>query len=310
LPPNHHVLPKSTHYFQGFLNSGQQTLPIDKVTSMSSDNVGLCFDAAITFQVVDGRKAVITLGGTTFSNKLFYKNVIKKAKLALTIIIGNNKITQSFSATSVTTTRSGGGTGGKGDTSYADDDQGESFKQQIHDGFMGIFKEDMLKDCGVNVIDMSIEDIEITNRNLATAMARGAVKATELEMALMDRMIQKTEADTATEAKIIRAEGEKRAMVIKAEGEAKRLDILAQAEAEKIRKLDAAIGSVCSTSKSRALMEASGAALQKAHSTVVLANDMIHLRSILGHDADLGVGHASPPATTSSAWAKSNNNRR
>jgi len=153
---------------------------------------------------------------------------------------------------------------------------------------MGLFKVDMLRDCGVNVIDMSIEDIEITNRDLATAMARGAVKATELEMAYMDRMIKKTEANTATQAKIIRAEGEKRAVVIQAEGKASALDILAMAEAEKIRKLDKAIGAVCATSKSRALMEASGAALEKARSTVVLANDMIHLRSILGHDADLG----------------------
>lgn len=303
LPPNRHVLPKATHYFQGFLNSGQQTLPIDQVTSMSSDNVGLCFDAAITFQVVDGRKAVTTLGGTTFSSKEFYKNVIKKAKLALTIIIGNNKITQSFSATSVTTSARGARGGDD------DDDQGESFKKQIHDDFMGMFKVDMLKDCGVNVIDMSIEDIEITNKDLATAMARGAVKATELEMALMDRMIQKTEADTATEAKIIRAEGEKRAMVITAEGEAKRLDILAEAEAEKIRKLDAAIGSVCSTSKSRALMEASGAALEKAHSTVVLANDMIHLRSILGHDTDLGMGKVSSAAAVPHGWAAKRSNK-
>ena len=292
LKPDRHFLPKATHSFQGFLSSGQQTLPIDEVTSMSSDNVGLRFDAAITFQVVDGRKAVTSLGGTTFTNKDFYSNVIKKAKLALTIIIGNNKITQSFSATSVARSRADGEDceDNKNDDT---DDQGESFKKQIHDGFMGVFKVDMLRDCGVNVIDMSINDIEITNADLASAMARGAVKATELEMALMDRMIQNTEANTATQAKIIRAEGEKRAVVIKAEGEARALDILAQAQAEKIHKLDAAIGAVCATSKSRVLMEASGSALQMANSTVVLANDMIHLRSILGHDADMGVRAAA-----------------
>lgn len=234
---------------------------------------------------------------------MFYKNVIKKAKLALTIIIGNNKITQSFSATSARKNADGEQKEGED----VEDDQGESFKQQIHDGFMGIFKDNMFKECGVNVIDMSIEDIEITNRDLASAMARGAVKATELEMAFIDRMIQKTEANTATQAKIIRAEGEKRAVVIKAEGEASALDILAQAQAEKIRKLDTAISKVCTTSKSRALMEASGAALEKAQSTVVLANDMIHLRSILGHNADLGVrapasNKRSKSAALKSAW--------
>merc|ERR1711981_485967 len=124
LKPSRHFLPKATHYFQGFLNSGQQTLPIDKVTSMSSDNVGLCFDAAITFQVVDGRKAVTTLGGTTFSNKLFYKNVIKKAKLALTIIIGNNKITESFSATNVSRRLDPDTAAAKANGEDADDEQG------------------------------------------------------------------------------------------------------------------------------------------------------------------------------------------
>merc|ERR1711981_724279 len=231
----------------------------------------------------------------TFTNKEFYRNVIKKAKLALTIIIGNNKITESFSATN-TNSRPDGDSKTKKDKD--DDDQGERFKKQIHDGFMGSFKVDMLRDCGVNVIDMSIEDIEITNADLASAMARGAVKQTELEMALIDRQIQKTEANTDTQAKIIRAEGEKRAVVIKAEGEARALDILAQAEAEKIHKLDTAIAAVCATSRSRVLMESSGAALEKARSTVVLANDMIHLRSILGHNADLGARAASSATTT------------
>merc|ERR1711981_1470399 len=94
-------------------------------------------------------------------------------------------------------------------------------------------------------------------------------------------------------------------MVIQAEGEARALDILAQAEAEKIRKLDKAIGAVCPTSQSRALMEASGDALNKARSTVVLANDMIHLRSILGHDADLGVRAASPQLQQQHATTRS-----
>ena len=47
---------------------GQRTLPINAVTSMSSDNVGLVFDAAITTQVVDVRKAVTQLGGDGFGD--------------------------------------------------------------------------------------------------------------------------------------------------------------------------------------------------------------------------------------------------
>ena len=39
--------------FGGFLPSGQQTLRIPDITCMSSDNIGLKFDAALTIIVVD-----------------------------------------------------------------------------------------------------------------------------------------------------------------------------------------------------------------------------------------------------------------
>ena len=46
--------------FQGFLGTGQETLPISEVTGMSRDNVGLKFDAAITVQVrCDGMASLL-----------------------------------------------------------------------------------------------------------------------------------------------------------------------------------------------------------------------------------------------------------
>ena len=62
LQPGRHTLTKPTHFLAGFLPSGQQTLSIEAVTSMSADNVGIRFDSALTIQVKDPEKAVTMLG--------------------------------------------------------------------------------------------------------------------------------------------------------------------------------------------------------------------------------------------------------
>ena len=106
LLPGRHILSKATHFFAGFLPSGQQTLNIEAVTSMTADNVGIKFDSALTVQVVDAEKAVAMLGIaanagvstrggsgkiTQFDAREFFINIVAQAKLALSIIIGNNK---------------------------------------------------------------------------------------------------------------------------------------------------------------------------------------------------------------------------
>jgi hypothetical protein len=65
LPPGRSVLESVTHTFSGFLPTGQITLPLEKVQSMTRDNVPLEFDAAITVQIVDPSLAIIALSGTT-----------------------------------------------------------------------------------------------------------------------------------------------------------------------------------------------------------------------------------------------------
>ena len=56
LNPGRHILNKPTHFLAGFLPSGQQTLAIEAVTSMSADNVGIKFDSALRFVSLIQRK--------------------------------------------------------------------------------------------------------------------------------------------------------------------------------------------------------------------------------------------------------------
>jgi len=58
--PGRHVLESATHVVGGFVSTGQNTLRIEEVTGMSSDNVEMRFDAAICMRVVDAQKAVFT----------------------------------------------------------------------------------------------------------------------------------------------------------------------------------------------------------------------------------------------------------
>merc|ERR1711935_110171 len=83
---------------------------------------GIKFDSALTIRVIDPAKAVTMLGIATktasrqsassknnsssgnaseqFDLTSFYWNIVQQAKLALAIIIGNNKLNQSFKSTS------------------------------------------------------------------------------------------------------------------------------------------------------------------------------------------------------------------
>jgi regulator of protease activity HflC (stomatin/prohibitin superfamily) len=282
LGPGRHVIRKATHTFSGFLNTGQQTLSIGEVSLMSSDNVGLRFDAAITVQVVDGKKAVAVLAqglGENYAQSRFDDAVKLKGKLALSIIVGNNRLQNTFSAA---THRGEDGELLDGAGVGADEVQGaaSSFKQHVHDQFMSKFAASMREECGVRVVDMAIEDIKIINEELAQAMSRGAVTATELDMAKIERDVLTMKAQTEQQAEIIRANGQASAIAI-----------MAEAEASRIRTLDEALAGVSDVSKQRELVRASGSVLREAKATVLLAPSVQGIGSILG---PTGLGAAVP----------------
>lgn len=230
-------------------------------------------------------------GGLNFKQSLFEAAVKLKGKLALSIIVGNNRLQSAV-----------GSATHKPPPSYSqipddddddDDDQGKyteknnnqvasasSFKQHVHDQFMCKFARDMREECGVRVVDMAIEDIKIINQELAAAMSRGAVTATELDMARIERDILTMKARTRQQAEVIQANGN-----------ASALGIMAEAEAKRIRKLDQALSSVSHISQQRELIRASADVLKESKATVLLAPDVAGIGRILGPN---GLGAAVP----------------
>merc|ERR1719201_226281 len=118
-----------------------------------------------------------------------------------------------------------------------------SFKQHVHDLFMQAFAREMSDACGVRVIDMSVEDVRLTNKDLEAAMSSAAVAATEWQRAQIAARIRETEARARQSADVIEAEGRARAT-----------EILAGAEAARVATLDAAMAAACSTSQQRELV--------------------------------------------------------
>lgn len=315
LPTGRHMLTGATQLFAGFLGLGQQVLKIEQVVSMTSDNVGIKFDAAVSIQVVDPMKAVTMLcpvqddSRVPFSVAQMHATIVEKAKLGLSIIIGNNRLNATFKATQrlrpsnrrgpfssddlldtqsemlpphVTGASAGaaGGTAG-GDVGDPEAEGGgshDSFKQHVHDVFMHSFSEQMINDCGIHVQEMSIEDVSITNAELAHAMAQGAVARTGLIKAQIDLEILKTQAFAEQAAEVLRAQGHAQA-----------IGILASADADRISKLDEAMSRVCATTQQRELVRASGEVLKDAKATVLLAHSAVDVSTLLSGPASSSI---------------------
>ncbi len=322
LPPGRHVLDKASHAFGGFIPTGQQTLTIDSVTTMTSDNIAIEYDAALTMQVSDARKAIVTFGTNAaaaaataaagarkrddgadpepelFDPKHLWTAVCARAKLALTVIIGSQRLNrgnglesddhhaqegqpgrhvgsmvvdgvspaedlarveQSNAAQAEAASRSGAASA---PTAPAINPFGSafSFRGAVKDQFLRTFQDSMLQ-AGILIIDMSLEDVRITSADLAAAMARGAVARADLAKANIELAVKRAE-----------AQAEQQAEVMRAEGKARSIGLLAAAEADRVRTLDAALSSVKSPlTQQREMLLAAGEVMRSSKTSIVLA---------------------------------------
>lgn len=260
-------------------SAGQQTLRISEVTGMSSDNVELRFDAAICMRVVDPQKAVVMLtqGKRDLMEEL-QANVQERAKLALSIIIGNNSLNRKHGATMQmqvdhSAAIDAPSPDAEEEPNLANGNSGndeDSFRQYIHDIFMHSFSASMRDECGVQVIDMSIEDVVIVNPELATAMASAAVANTNLEKATIEAEIVQVTANADAKVALIAAQGKGKAMAV-----------TAKADAERISTLSEALASASPVVQQLEHIRTSAGALSQSGSTVMLAQDALALTTLL-----------------------------
>lgn len=256
LETGRHTIEKATHGLAGFVSTGQQTLRIAEVTGMSLDNVELTFDAAICVRVVDASKAVMMLTSGRADADIvseIQENIQERAKLDLSTIIGKNRLNKKHEAT----------------TPAESPESGGGFRSAIHDSFMDMFRKEMINDCGIEVINMAIEDVKIVDHELAKALASAAVANSALERQTIEAEIVQ-----------VKAQADSKVASIDAEGKAAAMHIIARAEADRIQTISDALGSACAPMQQQEAIRASGSALGDA-STVLLAQDTGALATLL-----------------------------
>jgi hypothetical protein len=258
------------------------------------------------------REALAPGSENGFSSDTIWSAVSAKARLALSIIIGNNRLNRGDStgdeegthqpgrgvpdarlgpapaevtaASAAASSRrapeasipGGKPARGSGDPDSADpsapSSSAVSFRSRIHDSFMATFAQRMLDDCGVAVIDMSLEDVRITDPVLAEAMARGAVARADLAKATIEKQILVT-----------KSRAEKEAAIVRAEGTASSTQIIAASEAARVKLMDETFSrAVSQLTAQREAILAAGEVLKGTNSSVFFAASPSDLAGVMG----------------------------
>merc|ERR1719502_309913 len=276
-----HTIEKATHTLAGFVSTGQQTLRISEVTGMSLDNVELTFDAAICVRVVDAQKAVVMLTSGRADADIvteIQENIQERAKLDLSTIIGKNRLNNKHDATTADKEKEKKPAAPPPEP--ADDEfvtvsaasasgSGDGFRTAIHDSFMHLFRREMRNECGVEVINMAIEDVKIVDTELAKALASAAVANSSLERQMIEAEIVQ-----------VKAQADSKVATIDAEGKAAGMHIMARAEADRIKTISDTLEKACAPVQQQETIRASGNALNEC-STVMLAQDTGALATLL-----------------------------
>ena len=159
----------------------------------------------------------------------------------------------------------------------------------------------MLDECGVLVVDMSLEDVRVVDKVLAEAMARGAVARADLAKATIEKAITITNASAAKAAEIVAAEGK-----------ASSTQILAVAEANRVRLMDETFArATAPLTQQREALLASAGVLKNANATVIFAASPADAAAMLAANAAVAAGRGDavgllrtpasyPPATPAS----------
>ena len=208
-------------------------------------------------------------GGGNVVEEMF-ANVQERAKLDLCTIIGKNRFNKKHVATTAPTGDDGADPAADFEKVGADSEDA-GFRSAVHDNFMVLFKEEMLDTCGVDVLNMAVEDARIVDQELAKGLAAAAVANSALEKQTIEAEIVQVKA--AADAKVA---------TIDAEGKASAMKVMARAEADRIKTVSDALDKACPTAQQNETIRASGQALSDK-STVVLSQDMSALAGAFGY---------------------------
>ncbi|GAB5369223.1 hypothetical protein AAMO2058_001387200 [Amorphochlora amoebiformis] len=235
--------------FGNFLSTQLQLLSLDKQVHESGDYVRLQIDADVFYSVVNPKKALLRVKNL--------KNVIKKTAIStLAGIIRSSTLSEVAGSSRATFSNKDEK---DGDSKHRD--TAPSFQEKIHDNFLSELHEYMLKDLGIDISNIRINDLRIASEALAKNISKETIKIAEQEADY--RMLQK-EADIKTvraenkalEKKIAaQATADEEMIRVKAQNQANIERARARAEAIEIEAIAESKAEVCKAeAKAKAIL--------------------------------------------------------
>jgi len=208
LKPGMHLISPPDRYTDN-LSMQVQIVQLPQAVHESKDYVQISVTAAVYYNIIDPRKALIEVG-----DKL--KDQIKDIAIAaLQAIIRSSTLVDIAGTSKVTYSQK--------DTHAAKSEGETDFYAKIHDKFMAELHDHVLEDWGIDINNIRIESLRIHDKALAKSIANQAIQVSELEAKHM--MLEK-------ETEIIQVEANNKAVEVRIRVEADAFAITTKAKAE------------------------------------------------------------------------------
>lgn len=227
--------------FHGFVSVQQQVMKVRNLKVITLDNVELRVDAVLTYSIKDPEMAIRGVKNldevlrqrteTTLSNIFSHNNYGQKGRLVSTAAV----------ATTVDGEHDMGLNGGGNIANNARQDNAftraadfiekhdnQDLGTMVHDEFMSLIKSTASNVWGVDIGDMSVDNIVVVNEDLAHDLEQRAVTTVKTAT-------QRANAENAAKVELIKAEANARAKALEAQGDTAQAIAQAQAQAQIIK---------------------------------------------------------------------------
>ncbi|GAB5373502.1 hypothetical protein AAMO2058_001757500, partial [Amorphochlora amoebiformis] len=227
--------------FGNFISTRLELLDLPKKIHESADYVQLEIDADVLYSIVNPSRALMRVHDLP--------NLIRKTAIStLAGIIRSSNLSEVAGSKRVSFKRN------SKDMKEELEDVVPSFQQKVHDEFLAELHDYMMKDLGVEICNIRINDLRIADGNLSSKISTQAVKIAEQEAEY--RMLQK-------ETDILTVRANNRAVKVRIESQAAAEQLLIQAKANAdAKELSAKADKMSSIERSKA--EAEGILLKAA----------------------------------------------
>ena len=234
-PGTHRISTAEGETFQGFVSVQQRVMKVAQLNVTTLDNVELHVDAVLTWSICNAERAIRDVESlddvlrqrteTTLSTIFSHINYSEKAMPP--------PLSAAHASDAVLTTA-------RAATAAAAASSEDALSTKVHREFMGAIQRTAEDDWGVRIGDLSVDNIVIANKDLASDLKRRAVITVQTDTARANaenaKVVNLIEADALAQKRVLEAKAEtaKAVATAKANAEVTRAEAEAEADAARI----------------------------------------------------------------------------